>query len=372
MKIIHLPLNIGGNPQQTSRCLNELGLDSQTWVIAQNYLKYQADKIICSPKDSRIVVEIKKFAALRYVLIFDVVIFNGGRSLYKPFNATSNFSFFNLESILKALFYIYSWFMARVELGILKLLRKKIIIFYQGSDARQNDFCNKNFKIKIPYENHSTTGNFKYDEMKRKSIEFYAKFASRIYSLNPDLLHMLPSSTEFLPYSNIDIRKWNPFYTQKSKRPLRIGHAPTNQGLKGTSLIRKAVKRLQNKGFEFEFVVVEGLSFTKAIKIYKTLDILVDQLFAGWYGGLAVELMALGKPVVTYIREDDLKFIPQEMKQELPFYKAEPETIEKVLEQVLNLPRSKILEKAIASRRFVEKWHDPIKIAKKIKSDMLK
>ena len=93
MKIIHLPLNIGGNPQQTSKCLNELGLDSQTWVIAQNYLKYQADKIICSPKDNRIMVEIKKFAALRYVLIFDVIIFNGGRSLYKPFNATSNFSF---------------------------------------------------------------------------------------------------------------------------------------------------------------------------------------------------------------------------------------------------------------------------------------
>ena len=260
--------------------------------------------------------------------------------------------------------------MARVELGLLKLLRKKIIIFYQGSDARQNDFCNKNFKIKIPYENHSKTGNFKYDEMKRKSINFYSKYASRIYSLNPDLLHMLPSSTEFLPYSNIDIRKWDTFYTQKSKRPLRIGHAPTNQGLKGTFLIKKAVKRLQNNGFEFEFVVVEGLSFNKAVEIYKTLDILVDQLFAGWYGGLAVELMSLGKPVVTYIREDDLKFIPQEMKQELPFFKAEPETIEKVLEQILNLPRAQIFESAIASRKFVEKWHDPRKIAKKIKVDI--
>ena len=84
----------------------------------------------------------------------------------------------------------------------------------------------------------------------------------------------------------------------------------------------------------------------------------------------AVELMALGKPVVTYIREDDLKFIPGN-ETRTPFYKAEPETIEKVLEQVLNLPRSKILERAIASRRFVEKWHDPIKSPKN-KIDMLK
>ena len=96
----------------------------------------------------------------------------------------------------------------------------------------------------------------------------------------------MPKFHRISSYSNIDIRKWDSFYTQKQKA-LTNCHAPTNKGLKGTSLIREAVKRLQNKGFEFEFVVVEGLSFTKAIKIYKTLDILVDQLFAGWYGGLA-------------------------------------------------------------------------------------
>ena len=82
-------------------------------------------------------VEIKKFAALRYVLIFDVIIFNGG--VFTNHLMRHQILVFSTESILKALFYLYSWFMARVELGILKLLRKKIIIFYQGSDARQND-----------------------------------------------------------------------------------------------------------------------------------------------------------------------------------------------------------------------------------------
>ena len=33
------------------------------------------------------------------------------------------------------------------------------------------------FQGKDPYENHTTTGNFKYDEMKRKSTEF-VKFAA--------------------------------------------------------------------------------------------------------------------------------------------------------------------------------------------------
>jgi glycosyltransferase involved in cell wall biosynthesis len=370
MKVIHLPLNIGGNPEGTSKSLRQLGVTSQTWVISQNYLEYQADKIISAPTNNRLTAELKKFFALRYIFEFDVIIFNGGRSLYKPFNETKNFSFLKSENLLKALFHAFSWCMARVELGLLKLLKKTIFVVYQGSDARQNDFCNGNFKIKIPYENYSEYGSLKFDKMKRKSIKFYSKYAKKIYALNPDLLHVLPNFSEFLPYCHVDISKWNTFYTQKSKRPLRIGHAPTNQGLKGTSLIKKAVKRLKDKGFEFEFVVVEGLSFKEAVEIYKSLDILVDQLFAGWYGGLAVELMALGKPVVTYIREGDLKFIPQEMKQELPFFKAEPETIEKVLEQILNLSRTQIFESAIASRKFVEKWHDPIKIAKKIIVDI--
>ena len=64
------------------------------------------------------------------------------------------------------------------------------------------------------------------------------------------------------------------------------------------------------------------LSNKEARKRYETADILIDQLLAGWYGGLAVELMALGKPVICYIREDDLKYIPKEMRDELPIINA--------------------------------------------------
>jgi len=46
----------------------------------------------------------------------------------------------------------------------------------------------------------------------------------------------------------------------------------------------------------------------------ETADLLVDQLLTGWYGAVAVEMMALGKPVVCYLREDDLKFIDSRMR----------------------------------------------------------
>jgi hypothetical protein len=104
--------------------------------------------------------------------------------------------------------------------------------------------------------------------------------------------------------------------------------------------------------------------------VYKTLDVIVDQLFAGWYGGLAVELMALGKPVISYIRDEDMHFLPDQMRSELPIIQAEPNTIRDVLEGTLKMPRAELVKLAHQSREYVEKWHDPLKIAMRIKNDM--
>ena len=116
-------------------------------------------------------------------------------------------------------------------------------------------------------------------------------------------------------------------------------------------------------------ILVEGVSHEEACRQYKFIDVLVDQLFAGWYGGLAVEAMALGKPVLVYIREDDLHFIPSEMREELPFIRVTPDNIKEGLKKVLGMPREELLSVAKASRAFVEKWHDPVRIVSKIKGD---
>jgi hypothetical protein len=173
-----------------------------------------------------------------------------------------------------------------------------------------------------------------------------------------------------MPYCHISLEQWDPVYTQLDTKPLRIGHAPSHRGVKGTQLIIDAINRLKGDGHSFEFVVIEGLSNDAAMEVYKTLDVLVDQLFAGWYGGLAVEAMALGKPVVAFIRDDDLVHIPEQMRDELPIIRAEPSTIYTVLESVICMRREDLFLRAKASRMFVEKWHDPLAIAQRIKDDI--
>jgi len=166
------------------------------------------------------------------------------------------------------------------------------------------------------------------------------------------------------------LNEWQPCFTQMETRPLRIGHAPSHRGVKGTELILKALESLEIQGFPFELVLVEGLSNAEAKERYKTVDVLVDQLYAGWYGGLAVEAMALGKPVIAYIRNDDLQFLPMGMREDLPIINAQPGNIQVVLQQVLQMNRSELLQLAKRSRAYVEKWHDPVRIAERIKADI--
>ena len=60
------------------------------------------------------------------------------------------------------------------------------------------------------------------------------------------------------------------------------------------------------KGLDADLELVEGLHHDEAFERYRAADIVVDQLNAGWYGVFAIEAMALGKPVVTYLHEEAL------------------------------------------------------------------
>jgi hypothetical protein len=58
------------------------------------------------------------------------------------------------------------------------------------------------------------------------------------------------------------------------------------------------------------------------------------------------------------------------MAAELPFIQATPNGIESTLREVLEMPRAKLLELAKRSRAYVERWHNPIEIARRIKLDI--
>ena len=65
--VLHLPTTVGGNPQGISNHLKELGVQSETWTVRQNYFGYPADKVIVDSNDLIIISELKRLFAFRYI-----------------------------------------------------------------------------------------------------------------------------------------------------------------------------------------------------------------------------------------------------------------------------------------------------------------
>jgi len=93
----------------------------------------------------------------------------------------------------------------------------------------------------------------------------------------------------------------------------------------------------------------------------KQADIVVDQLLLGVHGIFSVEAMALGKPVLCYIRDDLVEKYPSD----LPIVNANPDTIEVELEKLLVNPQLRT-EIGKRSREFTERYHDSRVVARKL------
>tara|TARA_Y100001958_G_C21232517_1_gene558426 strand:+ start:464 stop:1603 length:1140 start_codon:yes stop_codon:yes gene_type:complete len=371
LKIIHLPTSVGGNPQGLSEHLNKIGYKSVCINFETNYLDYKSDINLEGYRSFFLIKEILKWWYLiKSIIFFDIIHYNYGTTIARPicwYKPNKNIFYLFLRFVYSR----YTLLFQKLELSLLKFFKKKMFVHYQGDDARQGDFSSANFKYSISKQVGNDYYNRHFDNFKRKQIKIMNEYCTQIYSLNPDLLHVLPNRAKFLPYSHISLQEWKPKYFNNNERII-FGHAPSNRKAKGTDEIINVINRLKNEKNKFDFKLIEGVSNQDAKKQYADIDILIDQIYAGWYGGLAVELMALGKPVIVYIRKEDLDFIPTEMREELPFIEANPENIYEVIKNTIHLDKEVIKGIGKKSRLFVEKWHDPKKIASEIILDYKK
>ena len=143
-------------------------------------------------------------------------------------------------------------------------------------------------------------------------------------------------------------------------RPLRLVHAPNHRNLKGTDHILKAVEALRAEGVAIELAVVEGVPNARIPELIRAADVVVDQLVLGWYAMFALEGMALGKPVVCYVRPDFLDLYTAAgllEPGELPIVDATVHSIEETLRRLTSLPRGELRDIGRRSRAFVEKHH---------------
>lgn len=362
--VLHAPTTVGGNPNRLSQAENELGLISYTVSTERNYLNYHVDKLI-DHKNKILKIFHSWYWAFIKVWQFDVIHYNFGRTLSPARESESNGGIFK-ELMFKCYYNLFG----HLDLKILSLSNKAIFVTFQGDDARQGDYCRSHYRTHFAHEVGEEYYSNKSDQWKRKKIEDFRIYADVIYSVNPDLLHVLPAKSKFLPYAGVNLTTWKPHWPQEGDDFIpHVIHAPSHRVVKGSSYIEDAVRRLHSEGIQFKFTLVEGISNSEARKIYETADLLIDQLLAGYYGGLSVELMSLGKPVICYMRPEDMVFLPEKMRDEMPIINANPNDIYSILKEWITIRKKDLHQKGKESRKYVENWHDPIKIASIVKKD---
>src|SRR5205085_3197213 len=111
--------------------------------------------------------------------------------------------------------------------------------------------------------------------------------------------------------------------------------------------------------------IVEGLHHDEARARYERADIVVDQLRAGWYGLFAIEAMALGKPVVSFLHEEAVRRTEDAFGVRVPIVRATAETLADALRPLID-QREERRRLGAESRAYVEQVHDADRVADRL------
>jgi glycosyltransferase involved in cell wall biosynthesis len=217
----------------------------------------------------------------------------------------------------------------RVQWPLLKAARRKSVLHFLGSDIRG----------KAPEQ------------------LAYARGADARIVGSFDALRWVPDAHVVPP--GLDLRQYTPVPLEDRRRPIVL-HAPSSRRRKGTEHVIAACD-----GLDVDLDIVEGLRHDEARRHYERADIVVDQLNAGWYGVFALETMALGKPVLGYLREEAVRETERSLGVEVPIVQVTKETLR---ERIAELAASADGRRRIgaSSRAYVEHVHDADKGADRL------
>lgn len=331
MRILHAPYNIANDPWSLSRAQRALGATADVASISTNrYVKPPDVELELAGRDRWS----RRLARVRFV----------GRALrdYDVFHyafATSLLDHGNGPFHL-------------LDLRLAHRLGKCVAMTFHGCDVRPL----------APGGCSLCAGGCSRVRAQRR-LDTVLRCADLVYVTTPDLLAVVPEA-RLLPQSVWGITDGDAI-PPSTAGPLRVVHAPSDRAIKGTAAVIAAVDRLRAEGVEIELTLVENMPRDRALECYRRADVGVDQLRVGWYGVFAIEMMALGKPVVAHVAP---AWVALSGLAPPPVVDADEQTIERVLRD-LAARRSELPALGERSRAYVLERHDALANAARVLSD---
>lgn len=246
-------------------------------------------------------------------------------------------------------FYGHTLLPRYADLPILRRAGKKVFMHFRGQDCLNYDIfdywraqANNQIADKPPVNTPQQARN----------IQHLDKYCHEFFVSTPSLEQALPHSTLVPQVVDLNELEYVGAVDRKPEKPIRIYHPTSNPRKFGTDFITEAINELKEKGYELDFQIIQGVPQQQAMKMYTEADIGIDTMLHGWYGNISIEFMALGKPVICFIRDEW-----RHVKADMPIWDAGPANLVQRLEELI---KNSVLRRELGEkgRQFVEQNHD--------------
>ncbi|HWX20980.1 MAG TPA: hypothetical protein VN578_13855 [Candidatus Binatia bacterium] len=153
------------------------------------------------------------------------------------------------------------------------------------------------------------------------------------------------------------LEDYEPRYPDASQaRPLVV-HAPSDKAKKGTEAVLSTLDNLA-RTHTFDFKLIHQIPRSQALKTVAECDLFLDQFTIGAEGLASHEALALGKPVVCFIKPALRPRYPDT----LPIVAADQTTLTEAIAPLLKNGRQRH-DLGIRGRQYIEQYHDARKVA---------
>jgi hypothetical protein len=203
------------------------------------------------------------------------------------------------------------------EFRFLKIKNKKIITIFVGSDIRSPSKLSEKLN-ELEYDGFLDYVDVyiskDYEEKKKRIAMLSDKYADLCFSCPIDQASYLASKQYFFTYA-YDIKDFNRSDDKFDKnQAIKILHAPSSPFVKGTPLVRAAVKKLKLEGYSFEYKELIGVANTKVLEELSSSHIVLNQFYALAPGMFGVESLANHTAVLMSADPDIETGLPQDAK----------------------------------------------------------
>lgn len=192
-------------------------------------------------------------------------------------------------------------------LRLMKAVGIRIVVYPYGADVAWRDKFRDRFdwvgKMQLDYPEWDLED---WGISAVANVRVFSKFADVVIGMDGSVSRFLPRNDIYCKNIPVDTHKLIPLVGCEDNNPPVIVHAPNHRNVKGTAFLLESLEHLRTLGIPFELRMVENINRTDAIEIYRQADIIADQFVMGAYGVFALECLALGKPVLTYLDHEHL------------------------------------------------------------------